>query len=826
MHNNIMAAGSKDRPPMLGPGRYSQWRSRFLRYLDTKSNGEYLRKCIFEGPYTPTSVLIAAVEAAENIPPVAAHEEAETIHNMTTENKLYFQAEKEAIFLILTGIGDEIYSTVDACNTAKEMWTAIERLQQGESLNVQDVKTNLFWEFGKFTSRDGESMESYYSRFYKLMNELTRNNLQVSPMQVNVQFLQQLQPEWSRFVTVVKQREEIDTVSYHRLFDVLKQFQNEVNDIRSERLARSANPLALLAAAQPYSDNYYQAPKPQRSNAPSYMQSSSTRPSASTRHKGKEIAKPVTPQSESVSEEDSDPEQARRDKDMAKEFGTPFKVFQEALQTYHNNLRTSLKSREQDEETTPRHSGSAQMGYNALTARDLATMPKECKCKALIDYTYQGKDDGIHGKDLRRSYLKYPVLLICHWNRKTKTILKQLKKANASLTQELKECRTNLDETGVNHSTSVSRPPLKSYQVKDKVMLNNSQVKFTKKEVEDHHRISTISKKTKSVIVCNNTTNSRSLNVNVVCAECGKCVLNSNHDACVSRYLNVVNARTKKPNVVPIGTSFNGQKQQRIDLNADALYNAKQENLRVWLQKMLISKKPVPECSGLVLHQMTSAHNRSELGIHVHNNEPSSSKLVPKVVPLAVKTATSRQELELLFHHHIAMLRTTELELCSRTNFSMMENDIECASFFLVKLAMSPFPPKKFRMGVAIATGRRGYYKPGTRAWVSRISRKIRIPISMYPCRVEERLTIELAEGREVEKIVTTVTKNGVVTRYPGKFHEYQLTDKEKEIERMMIYWEQVEYEVSDEDDSDLESTARSVHKDYELEDTGDSSGI
>ncbi|GJU82332.1 retrovirus-related pol polyprotein from transposon TNT 1-94 [Tanacetum coccineum] len=362
MHNNIMAAGSKDRPPMLGPGRYSQWRSRFLRYLDTKSNGEYLRKCIFEGPYTPTSVLIAAVEAAENIPPVAAHEEAETIHNMTTENKLYFQAEKEAIFLILTGIGDEIYSTVDACNTAKEMWTAIERLQQGESLNVQDVKTNLFWEFGKFTSRDGESMESYYSRFYKLMNELTRNNLQVSPMQVNVQFLQQLQPEWSRFVTVVKQREEIDTVSYHRLFDVLKQFQNEVNDIRSERLARSANPLALLAAAQPYSDNYYQAPKPQRSNAPSYMQSSSTRPSASTRHKGKEIAKPVTPQSESVSEEDSDPEQARRDKDMQKNLALLAKYFKKLYKPTNNNLRTSSNSRNKTEDTTPRYNNDNQSG--------------------------------------------------------------------------------------------------------------------------------------------------------------------------------------------------------------------------------------------------------------------------------------------------------------------------------------------------------------------------------------------------------------------------------------------------------------------------------
>ncbi|GJT58396.1 putative reverse transcriptase domain-containing protein [Tanacetum coccineum] len=62
---------------------------------------------------------------------------------------------------------------------------------------------------------------------------------------------------------------------------------------------------------------------------------------------------------------------------------------------------------------------------------------------------------------------------------------------------------------------------------------------------------------------------------------------------------------------------------------------------------------------GLVLYQMTFDHNRSELGIHDHINEPSSSKLVPKVFPLAVKIATSQQELELLFQHHIAMLKTT-----------------------------------------------------------------------------------------------------------------------------------------------------------------------
>ncbi|GKD73759.1 integrase, catalytic region, zinc finger, CCHC-type containing protein [Tanacetum coccineum] len=58
--------------------------------------------------------------------------------------------------------------------------------------------TRKAWEFGKLTSRDSESLESYYSRFYKMMNELIRNQCHVTNHQVNVQFLLQLQPEWQR----------------------------------------------------------------------------------------------------------------------------------------------------------------------------------------------------------------------------------------------------------------------------------------------------------------------------------------------------------------------------------------------------------------------------------------------------------------------------------------------------------------------------------------------------------------------------------------------------------------------------------------------------
>ncbi|GKA49528.1 hypothetical protein Tco_0742601 [Tanacetum coccineum] len=92
-------------------------------------------------------------------------------------------------------------------------------------------------------------------------------------------FINNFNQNVSRFVTVVKQRHEIDTVPH----------------------------ITSCLTPQNLKDR----------NAPSNKQSSSHNdPTATTRHKGKEIGKPVTPQSESVSEEDSDPEQARRDKDM------------------------------------------------------------------------------------------------------------------------------------------------------------------------------------------------------------------------------------------------------------------------------------------------------------------------------------------------------------------------------------------------------------------------------------------------------------------------------------------------------------------------------
>nr|GEX63722.1 hypothetical protein [Tanacetum cinerariifolium] len=125
MHNNIMAAGSRDHPSMLATRRYAQWQSRFLRYIDARPNGDALRKCILEGPYTPFTVIIPAKPATDDSPEVPERTAVEIILNMSPENKAHCESEKEAIHLLLTRIGDKIYSTVDACKTAHEMWIVL-----------------------------------------------------------------------------------------------------------------------------------------------------------------------------------------------------------------------------------------------------------------------------------------------------------------------------------------------------------------------------------------------------------------------------------------------------------------------------------------------------------------------------------------------------------------------------------------------------------------------------------------------------------------------------------------------------------------------------
>nr|GFA60660.1 integrase, catalytic region, zinc finger, CCHC-type, peptidase aspartic, catalytic [Tanacetum cinerariifolium] len=153
------------------------------------------------------------------------------------------EADDQAIQTILMGIPEDIYAAVDK------------------------KKAKLFNAWERFTSTNGESIESYYHRFLKLMNDLKRNKYFPEKIASNLKFLNNLQPEWSRHVTIVHQAKDLHTTDYTQLYDFLKYNQKEVDELKAEHLAKTQDPLALLAN----SNNPYAFPAPHQ-DQPSYNQ--------------------------------------------------------------------------------------------------------------------------------------------------------------------------------------------------------------------------------------------------------------------------------------------------------------------------------------------------------------------------------------------------------------------------------------------------------------------------------------------------------------------------------------------------------------------------
>nr|GFB98914.1 hypothetical protein [Tanacetum cinerariifolium] len=65
-------------------------------------------------------------------------------------------------------------------------------------------------------------------------------------------------PEWSRHVTIIHQTKDLHTADYTQLYDFLKYNQKEVDELKAERIAKTQDPLALMAN----SNNPYVFPAP------------------------------------------------------------------------------------------------------------------------------------------------------------------------------------------------------------------------------------------------------------------------------------------------------------------------------------------------------------------------------------------------------------------------------------------------------------------------------------------------------------------------------------------------------------------------------------
>ncbi|GJV15028.1 hypothetical protein Tco_1360351 [Tanacetum coccineum] len=148
-----------------------------------------------------------------------------------------------------------------------------------------------------------------------------------------------------------------------------KQHKNEFNEIRVERLARTANPLAVVAQQQPV---YHPQPNPTH-----YTQSSSTRSQTTTRNKGKAFANCPPPTYDPKPKVVADDDASSKEKEIDKLMALISMSFKKIYKPTNNNLRTSSNTR------------NLNVGNTLRSNRGTRHVARECqKSKRLWDLAY------------------------------------------------------------------------------------------------------------------------------------------------------------------------------------------------------------------------------------------------------------------------------------------------------------------------------------------------------------------------------------------------------------------------------------------------------
>nr|GEX36734.1 hypothetical protein [Tanacetum cinerariifolium] len=125
--------------------------------------------------------------------------------------------------LLIQGLSNDIYSLIDSNKTGKDLWDALVRHMLGSEYGEQDMKAAVLYE----------------------SVAIPRINCEL-----NFKFLNNLQPEWKQYATMMRQNKNLMDINIDALYNILKQNQGDVNEAmgsKKKTVVVTSDPLALIA---------------------------------------------------------------------------------------------------------------------------------------------------------------------------------------------------------------------------------------------------------------------------------------------------------------------------------------------------------------------------------------------------------------------------------------------------------------------------------------------------------------------------------------------------------------------------------------------------
>ncbi|GJX34188.1 retrovirus-related pol polyprotein from transposon TNT 1-94 [Tanacetum coccineum] len=251
LSEDIQCAGSDTRPPMLDRTDFASWQQRIRLYCRGKENGVNILKSIDEGPFqmgTFRETLAEGNEGALHLGP----ERPRVYSDLSPEDKERYNADIRATNILLQGLPKDIYTLINHYTDAKDIWDNVKMLLEGSELTKEDRESQLYDDFEHFRQNKGETIHDYYVWFAKLINDMRNIKMTMSRMQLNSKFVNNMLPEWGRFVTAVKLNRGLRDSNYDQLYAYLKQHEAHANENKMmlDRFTQhTVDPLALITSS-------------------------------------------------------------------------------------------------------------------------------------------------------------------------------------------------------------------------------------------------------------------------------------------------------------------------------------------------------------------------------------------------------------------------------------------------------------------------------------------------------------------------------------------------------------------------------------------------
>nr|GEV39487.1 putative reverse transcriptase domain, ribonuclease H-like domain, aspartic peptidase domain protein [Tanacetum cinerariifolium] len=193
MSRDVTTVGSTIRIPLLYRGEYSQWRERFMNYLEEQTDGDAMTNSIQNDD--------------QPLP--------------TAEEKKTRKTDRLARSILIQGLPNDIYSLIDSNKTAKDLWDALERQMCGSEYGEQDRKAAILYEYETFKATKGEQLLDNYLRYLQ-----------------------------KQYGTLMRQTKNLMDINIDYLYNILKQNQGDVNDAlgyKKKDVVVTSDLLALVA---------------------------------------------------------------------------------------------------------------------------------------------------------------------------------------------------------------------------------------------------------------------------------------------------------------------------------------------------------------------------------------------------------------------------------------------------------------------------------------------------------------------------------------------------------------------------------------------------